>query len=80
MIAEALQIVRRTTLTIQLDPRRGIALNDLWIDPNVGLTREQALTMAQRLGFSERLNQAGEQMMKLYRFFVKYDCTEIGIS
>ena len=66
------------------------------IDPKLGLKKEQALDMAKKLGFKDKLadevcsvvllskmidfhfHQAADQIMKLYKLFLKYDCTQIG--
>ncbi|CAF4511627.1 unnamed protein product, partial [Rotaria sp. Silwood2] len=49
------------------------------IDPVIGMKKEQALDMAKKLGFKDRLaDEAADQILKLYKLFLKYDCTQIG--
>ncbi|CAF4476180.1 unnamed protein product, partial [Rotaria magnacalcarata] len=49
------------------------------IDPVTGMKKEQALDMAKKLGFKDKLaNEAADQILKLYKLFLKYDCTQIG--
>jgi len=51
------------------------------IDPVEGMKKEQALDMAKKLGFKDKLaDEAADQIMKLYKLFVKYDCTQIEIN
>ncbi|CAF1580148.1 unnamed protein product [Adineta ricciae] len=51
------------------------------IDPKSGLKKEQALDMAKKLGFKDKLaDEAADQIMKLYKLFLKYDCTQIEIN
>ncbi|CAF1477120.1 unnamed protein product, partial [Adineta steineri] len=51
------------------------------IDPKIGLKKDQALDMAKKLGFKDKLaDEAADQIMKLYKLFLKYDCTQIEIN
>ena len=43
------------------------------------MKKEQALDMAKKLGFKDKLaDEAAGQILKLYKLFLKYDCTQIG--
>jgi succinyl-CoA synthetase beta subunit len=47
----------------------------------IGMKKEQALDMAKKLGFKDKLtDEAADQILKLYKLFVKYDCTQIEIN
>lgn len=51
------------------------------IDITKGLTIEQASSLAARLGFApQSAAQAAKEFVKLYKFFVKYDCTMVEIN
>lgn len=45
-----------------------------------GLTREQALKIADKLGLSAKREEAASMFQKLYNLFIKYDATMIEIN
>lgn len=48
---------------------------------HLGITQEQALNMANRMGFSESSHdQAAEYIMKMYNLFIEKDATLIEIN
>lgn len=50
------------------------------VDINKGLTKEQALTVADKLGLVAKREEAAEMFIKLYNLFIKYDATMIEIN
>uniref|UniRef100_H3ALN3 Succinate-CoA ligase ADP-forming subunit beta n=1 Tax=Latimeria chalumnae TaxID=7897 RepID=H3ALN3_LATCH len=51
------------------------------IDIVEGIQKEQAVKVAQKMGFPSALvNEAAENMMKLYNLFMKYDATMLEIN
>lgn len=50
------------------------------IDINKGLSMEQAVKVAEKLGFQDKAEEAAEQFKKLYDLFLKYDSTMIEIN
>lgn len=47
---------------------------------STGLTKEQALTVADKLGLVAKREEAAEMFIKLYNLFIKYDATMIEIN
>jgi len=51
------------------------------IDINKGINKEQTDRMAKNLGFvGDKLEEASEQMMNLYKMFLASDCTQVEIN
>lgn len=50
------------------------------VDITKGLTREQALTVADKLGLVGKRDQAADMFCRLYNLFIKYDATMIEIN
>jgi succinyl-CoA synthetase beta subunit len=51
------------------------------IDIKIGPTPEQTRLAAERMGFSQnKMQEAQEQIKKLYDFFIKYDCSLLEIN
>ncbi|VDP40319.1 unnamed protein product [Soboliphyme baturini] len=51
------------------------------IDIQAGLTEQQALTIAQKLNFKDKIaKQVAEQLQRLYRMFIDVDATQIEIN
>lgn len=45
-----------------------------------GLTKEQALLVADKLGLVSKREEAADMFIKLYNLFIKYDATMIEIN
>lgn len=45
-----------------------------------GLTRDMAMEVATKLGFHHNASDAAEQLMAMYRFYVRNDCTQFEIN
>lgn len=56
------------------------ALVKLPVDCNVGLTKAQALEVAERLRFEDNQEEAATQIQGLYDMFVSLDCTQLEIN
>lgn len=57
------------------------AITKIPIDITKGVSKEQALKMARDMDFSAAaLNEAADQILKLYALFVKSDCTMVEIN
>ena len=50
------------------------------VDITVGLTRAQALSVADQLGLTAKRDQAADMFQKLYELFIKHDATMIEIN
>lgn len=50
------------------------------VDIHTGLTKEQALKVADKLGLTAKRDDAAEMFQKLYNLFIKYDATMIEIN
>uniref|UniRef100_A0A646QHA4 Succinate--CoA ligase [ADP-forming] subunit beta, mitochondrial n=1 Tax=Hemiscolopendra marginata TaxID=943146 RepID=A0A646QHA4_9MYRI len=50
------------------------------IDIMKGITDDQALSVAKKLGFTEKANEAAEYFKKIYHMFLKYDSSLIEIN
>nr|CAG8615748.1 7065_t:CDS:2 [Entrophospora candida] len=57
------------------------AIITLPIDIDVGLEKDSALTLAKKLGFSNKVQEdAADMMQKLYKLFIEKDCTQVEIN
>ncbi|KAI9141521.1 hypothetical protein BKA69DRAFT_397379 [Paraphysoderma sedebokerense] len=57
------------------------AIVTLPVDINVGLTKEQAVEMAVKMGFpSKRVEDAADTLLKLYQLFIERDATMVEIN
>lgn len=46
----------------------------------LGLTKDQALSVADKLGLTAKRDEAADMFIKLYNLFIKYDATMIEIN
>ncbi|CAG8592727.1 17788_t:CDS:2 [Acaulospora morrowiae] len=57
------------------------AIETLPVNIDVGLTKEDAISLAKKLGFSSRiLDDAVDTIQKLYKLFIEKDCTQVEIN
>ncbi|CAG8551440.1 4575_t:CDS:2, partial [Gigaspora margarita] len=57
------------------------AILTLGVDINVGLKKDDALSLAEKLGFSPKIrDEAADMMQKLYKLFIDKDCTQVEIN